>query len=171
MESGTRENSRRDRGKAGSEPRDRHTGSHSLGWAPEGRSRGDGHQPSAGKGLRRKFWGGIKFSPSLAAGTAQVCHELEGINCHLFRSYPGQPGKDGILFKLWQPAIGDYTLRNLNSCVCVCVCVCVCARTRARACAQLYPTVCNPVDCSLPGSYVHGIFQARILEWVAISSS
>ena len=29
--------------------------------------------------------------------------------------------------------------------------------------------LCNPVDCSLPGSSVHGIFQTRILEWVAIS--
>ena len=27
------------------------------------------------------------------------------------------------------------------------------------------PTLCNPVDCSLPGSSVHGILQARILEW------
>ena len=32
-------------------------------------------------------------------------------------------------------------------------------------------TLCNPMDCSLPGSYVHGIFQARVLEWVAISFS
>ena len=32
-------------------------------------------------------------------------------------------------------------------------------------------TLCNPVDCTLPGSSVHGIFQARILEWVAISFS
>ena len=31
--------------------------------------------------------------------------------------------------------------------------------------------LCNPVDCSPPGSYVHRILQARILEWVAISSS
>ena len=31
--------------------------------------------------------------------------------------------------------------------------------------------VCNPMDCSLPGSSVHGIIQARILEWVAISFS
>ena len=30
--------------------------------------------------------------------------------------------------------------------------------------------LCDPMDCSLPGSYVHGILQARILEWVAISS-
>ena len=39
----------------------------------------------------------------------------------------------------------------------VCVCVCVC--------------VCDPTDYSPPGSSVHGIFQARILEWVAISYS
>ena len=31
-------------------------------------------------------------------------------------------------------------------------------------------TLCNPMDCSPPGSSVHGILQARILEWVAISS-
>ena len=34
---------------------------------------------------------------------------------------------------------------------------------------QLCQTLCNPMDYSLPGSSVHGIFQARILEWVAIS--
>ena len=33
------------------------------------------------------------------------------------------------------------------------------------------PTLCDPMDCSLPGSSVHGIFQARILEWVATSYS
>ena len=32
-------------------------------------------------------------------------------------------------------------------------------------------TLCDPVDCSLPGSSVHGILQARILEWVTISFS
>ena len=35
--------------------------------------------------------------------------------------------------------------------------------------AQLCLTLCDPMDCSLPGSSVHGIFQARILEWVAIA--
>ena len=35
--------------------------------------------------------------------------------------------------------------------------------------AQSCPTLSNPTDCSLPGSSVHGILQARILEWVAIS--
>ena len=33
------------------------------------------------------------------------------------------------------------------------------------------PTLCDPMDCSLPGSSIHGIFQARVLEWVAISFS
>ena len=36
---------------------------------------------------------------------------------------------------------------------------------------QSYPTLRDPVDCSLPGSSVHRILQARILEWVAISFS
>ena len=40
------------------------------------------------------------------------------------------------------------------------------------ACAQSCLTLCNPIDCSSPGSSLHGIFlKARILEWVAISSS
>ena len=32
-------------------------------------------------------------------------------------------------------------------------------------------TLCDPMDCSLPGTSVHGIFQARVLEWVAIAFS
>ena len=47
-----------------------------------------------------------------------------------------------------------------DSSVCVCVCV-----------SQLCPTLRNPMDCNLPGSSVHGILQARILEWVAMSFS
>ena len=37
--------------------------------------------------------------------------------------------------------------------------------------AQSCVTLCDPMDCSLPVSFVHGIFQTRILEWVAISFS
>ena len=36
--------------------------------------------------------------------------------------------------------------------------------------AQSCPIICDPMDCSLPGSSVHGIFQARVLEWGAILS-
>ena len=37
--------------------------------------------------------------------------------------------------------------------------------------AQSCPTLSNPMDCSLPGSSVHWIFQARVLEWGAIAFS
>ena len=39
---------------------------------------------------------------------------------------------------------------------------------RANA-LQLCPTLCNPMDCSPPGSSVHGILRARILEWLSCS--
>ena len=51
------------------------------------------------------------------------------------------------------------------SCMCVCVCVCVCVLV-----TQLCLTLCIPVDCILPGSSVHGILQARILQQVAVPS-
>ena len=37
--------------------------------------------------------------------------------------------------------------------------------------SQSCPTLSDPMDCSLPGSSVHGIFQARVLEWGAIAFS
>ena len=49
--------------------------------------------------------------------------------------------------------------------LCVCVCVCVCVLF-----AQLCLTLCDSIDCSLPGSFVR-VLQARILEWVAITFS
>ena len=55
----------------------------------------------------------------------------------------------------WDPSHG----------VCVCVCVCVCAHP--QSCLTLF----DPMDCSVLGSSVHGIFQARLLEQVAISHS
>ena len=48
----------------------------------------------------------------------------------------------------------------------LCVCVCVCVQS-----LQLCLTLCNPIDYSPLCSYVHRIFQARILEWVAMPSS
>ena len=44
-------------------------------------------------------------------------------------------------------------------------CVCVCDKW-----LQSPPTLCDPVDCGLPGSSVHEILQARMLEWVALPS-
>ena len=45
------------------------------------------------------------------------------------------------------------------------------AAAAAAKSLQLCPTLSNPMDCSLPGSSVHGIFQARVLEWGAIAFS
>ena len=64
---------------------------------------------------------------------------------------------------------------KMSMCVCVCVCVCLCfyfvlffgVRLWPKS-LQLYLTLCDPMDCSPPGSSVHGILQARMLEWVAM---
>ena len=45
------------------------------------------------------------------------------------------------------------------------------AAAAAAKSLQLCPTLCDPMDCSLPGFSIHGILQARTLEWVAISFS
>ena len=45
------------------------------------------------------------------------------------------------------------------------------AAAAAAKSLQSCPTLCDPIDSSPPGSSVHGVFQARILEWVAISFS
>ena len=48
----------------------------------------------------------------------------------------------------------------------------VCGVAKSQACAeslQSCPSLCDPLDHGLPGSSVHGILQARILEWAAIS--
>ena len=52
-------------------------------------------------------------------------------------------------------------MENIWDSVCVCVCVCV----------SHSHTHTDPIDCSVPGSSVRGILQARILEWAAISFS
>ena len=46
-----------------------------------------------------------------------------------------------------------------------------CMEVKVKSVAQSCLTPSNPVDCSPPGSSVHGIFQARVLEWVAIAFS
>ena len=60
----------------------------------------------------------------------------------------------------WETLASNNNMKH----VCVCVCVCVCVLV-----AQLCLSLCSPMDCTPPGSSVHGILQARILEWIAIS--
>ena len=73
---------------------------------------------------------------------------------------------DGLdYFSSWVLPYSSFWL-HFNEAAWMCVGVCVCTLV-----AQLCPTLCDPMDCSPPGSSVHGILQARILEWVAISFS
>ena len=46
-----------------------------------------------------------------------------------------------------------------------------CVKVKVKVKVKSCRTLCNPMDCSLSGSFVHGIFQARVLEWIAISFS
>ena len=53
-----------------------------------------------------------------------------------------------------------------------CHCILQCMKVKSESeVAQSCPTLHDPMDCSLPGSSVHGISQARVLEWVAIAFS
>ena len=74
--------------------------------------------------------------------------------------YPSK-GVDLTRYKI-ETYILIWTDLNLFSSLPVCVCVCV------YSVVQSCPTLCDPMD--RPGFSIHGIFQARILEWVAISS-
>ena len=64
----------------------------------------------------------------------------------------------------WKLGVACYHSAWKGVCVCECVCVCVC-------CPFSHGDCCNPMDCSPPGSSVHGILQARVLGWVAMPSS
>ena len=81
----------------------------------------------------------------------------------------------GTLFSLGDRSVWCrfhfFTGWQIHSLKRMCVCVCVCARARTHLVVQLCLTLCDPMDCSLPGFSVHGISWVRILEWVAISCS
>ena len=95
----------------------------------------------------------------------------------LYVSLNGEPGpcpRDALLFLLTVcfSLVSHPLLSLINNCL---ICLlklredhggCVHAKS-----LQSCPTLCNPIDCSLPGSSIHGILQARILEWVVISFS
>ena len=71
--------------------------------------------------------------------------------------------------------IYSYIDNHISTCVCNALKIKVEYKnnvyTYSNSCDQFCPTLCNLIDCSLPGTSVHGTVQARILEWVAISSS
>ena len=64
--------------------------------------------------------------------------------------------------------VGNVLYPDLGAVMQVCVCVSVCVYAKSL---QLCPTLCDPMEYRPPGSSVHGVLQARILEWVAFASS
>ena len=135
-----------------------HTGfSRCSSWALEHRLSSCG----AGALFLRGMWdspglGVESVSPVLAADSTaeppgKPCHSFKSIfSCVLQKSYL-------IIYILFK-------------CICCYACVLLACYVPAKS-LQSYPTLCDPMDCSPPGSSVHGILQARILEWVAMSSS
>ena len=93
---------------------------------------------------------------------------LQLLNCVTLKKLPGQV--DFLTFFLSRGhavfvflCLTYFTEQSPASWGLLLGCVCVCA--------QLNPAECDPMDCSLPGSSVHGIFQARILYCIAIPFS
>ena len=84
-----------------------------------------------------------------------------GLPCPSPGYLPG-PGIKPQSPALWADSLPFEPPRKPLECLC---CAVLCLAT------QLCPTVWDPMDHSLPGSSVHGILQARILEWVAMPSS
>ena len=91
---------------------------------------------------RQEYWSGLPFPPP-----------LDLLN----------PGIETASFAV--PALQENSLPLNHEASPLCL-LCVCAKL-----LQSCPTLCDPMDCSPPGSCVHGILQAKILKWVAIPSS
>ena len=125
----------------------------------------------------------LRQMTTIASGVVRLIDRVHSQHDAL-RSTGHQQGEKGLFFLI---------ISNLSLCmrkhpthpkggascritVCVCVCVCVCVRARTVV-AHSCPTLFDPMDwglfcsCSPPGSFVHGILQARIPEWVAMSFS
>ena len=79
-------------------------------------------------------------------------------------------GASHPLVALLQPSLPSYVQFFSRNICWISVCVCVAGGAHAKL-LQPCLTLCNPMDCSPPGSSVHGILLARTLEWVALPSS
>ena len=101
-----------------------------------------------------------------------------GVGCHSFLQgiFPTQGSNASLPHSKWTlsepPRKPHFLLCYLNYDPCLPDKSPAC-RILLPACSSLQPcpTLCDPMNCSLPGSSVHGILQARILEWVAMSFS
>ena len=92
----------------------------------------------------------LSFSIFLHSPTSSILR----ISLDSAEAGPRQTRKSGVLQSMGSQTVGHNLVTESESGV-----------------TQSCPTLCEPKDCSLPVSSTHGIFQARILEWVAISFS
>ena len=97
----------------------------------------------------------------------QITHQLRDVNILVWYLFSFTHTYTGLHIYGYWPRY-DFCLQswicNVHTTLLTCLfffCVCL----------QSCPTLCNPMDCSSPASFVHGILQARILEWLAISHS
>ena len=105
---------------------------------------------------RQGYWSGLSFSPPRGLSHPGITPESPALLAGgFFTSAP--PGKPHCRSSKWIQSHVFYICLHSRSTFCVCT--------------QSQPTLCNPMDCSPSGSSVHGILQARILEWVAICFS
>ena len=97
---------------------------------------------------------------------------FKNINSHIFDLYNKIISKE---IKYDKIHIYSYIDNHMPSCVCNVIKIKVEYKGRvytySNSCDQFCPTLCSLIDYSLPGTSVHGLVQARILEWIAISSS
>ena len=101
----------------------------------------------------------------------RVCLSQSDVSLSTVPSRPIHVAANGITSLFFMAEYDSIVCICVCVCVCVCVSVCVCISAAAAKSLQSCPTLCDPIDCSPPGSPVPGILQARTLEWVAISSS
>ena len=112
------------------------------------------------------------------SGKALLGRHPLGYNPNKRRNWPGNmwqsvPGRGNNRYKLLLIVTGEILMctwrwecRATKGTFCFITNSCSCFLA-----TNLSPTLCDPMDCSLPGSTIHGISQERILEWVAISFS
>ena len=100
---------------------------------------------------------GFSVSGSLHVASSLCQASMTSCQTSKTPSYPANVSKELVLTNLSQDALYFSFISLITHCCC--------------SVAQLCLTVCDPMDYSLPRSSIHGILQARVLEWVAISFS
>ena len=121
------------------------------GTCGEGVPVGDGSREAVASVGEVTCWGGVHVGESTAPNAIRAPRSWDPSECLQAADSDLPPS-----YCLFQ------TIPLINNVNCV---------SRSCSITQLCPTLCDPVDCSPPGSSVHGILQVRILEWVARPSS